>query len=385
MELHSNTTYRPNLVDCLETILATKLECYSQSSQKMAQHGIMYIPFLVWIVFSHVLSQFVCAEIILEHTLFVNNDSDSFQSRNGDLVATTDEALVSGSSMSRIQPNLPSFDRGGLIFFLHIPKTGGTTIRQNIESLDRIEYVFGRNHSVHLREGAKVEHAIQHGTKNNSILFYEIHAKDSPSFFQLRQRLQRWRETAQRNHVPTFFFSLVRDPLAFSFSHFSFFHVQERNPTFERCNATEENFLRLSLWNPQCQFLFKGESSMRAQQRKQIVIQPEECNDVQEQMWSLFDWVGTTERLSNETLPLLLRLLSLPTDFKFQTYKVSKESGETFGWENVTLSTIHAILERSALDTSLYQNVQRRYHFSKMKALQSDSACTKASCCMGVL
>ena len=275
------------------------------------------------------------------------------------------------TSLEHSDPILPSFLNGGVIVFFHVPKTGGTTIRRNIESLDGVEYIFARDYSVYMREVAKVEDAILHGTKNGTILFFELHANDSPSFYVMRKRLQRWRETAYENGVPIFFFSMLRDPLAFAFSHFSFFHIQERNPTFERCSATEENFLRLSLWNPQCQFLFKGEASMRAQNLKQIVVQFDECADVEEHMYRLLDWVGTTETLSGETLPLLAQLMNLPDDFVFRRFKVSHESGETFGMENVTASSIAAIREMSALDNQLHEKVQRMYRYSEVDGCAS--------------
>lgn len=292
----------------------------------------------------------------------VNVDANTLLAENNGVVSSV-EVPMDISGMDAMTNSFPSFRNGGLVFFLHIPKTGGTTIRKNLEGLDRVDYVFCRNYSVYWNETPKVENAILHGTANSTILFYEIHANDAPSFYRMRKRLERWRETANHNSIPIFFFSVVRDPLAFAFSHFSFFHLQYRNPTFEQCNATEENFLRFSLWNPQCQFLFKGEKSLRAQRAKQIVVQPDECNEVQQHMWRLLDWVGTTERLSNETLPLLGHLLDLPKDFIFERFKVSNKTGATFGVENVTAATLKRIQEMSALDTELYQTTSQLFRF----------------------
>eukprot|EP00934_Nitzschia_sp_Nitz4_P005460 Nitzschia sp. Nitz4//scaffold150_size53981//22060//22845//NITZ4_006677-RA/size53981-exonerate_protein2genome-gene-0.47-mRNA-1//1//CDS//3329537071//5450//frame0 len=253
---------------------------------------------------------------------------------------------------------------GGFVLFVHIPKTGGTTIRHNIESFSHIDYVFGRNYSVYQEEVPRVEHIIQHGTTNSTILFLEIHATTSPSFFQLRNRLRRWRDTARVNNVPVFFFTILRDPLDYALSHFSFFHLQQRNPTFERCNATEENFLRLSLWNPQCQFLFRGESSLRAQGPKQVMVSQQNCDDVQSHLWDLMDWIGTTEHLSNETLPMLGRLLSLPQNMTFSRYKVSSESGQTMRRNNISDKAAEIVLERSFLDTAVYQRAQCHYVYN---------------------
>ena len=260
--------------------------------------------------------------------------------------------------------SLPSFSNGGIVFFVHIPKTGGTTIRRNFEKLERINYIFGKNYSAYEETAPLVEDAILNGTPNNTILFYEIHATDAPSFFRLRKRLRRWRDTAARNNVSVFFFTVLRDPISYAFSHFNFFHVQRRNPTFERCNATQENFLRLSLSNPQCQFLFKGEPSMRAQNLKQIYVKPEDCEEVNGLMVELLDWVGTTENLSSDTLSLLARLFQLPADRTFNKYRVTKDSGNFFGIENVTASALDHILSLSPLDSKLYEYAKKNFPYS---------------------
>lgn len=261
---------------------------------------------------------------------------------------------------------LPSFSNGGIVFFLHVPKTGGTTIRRNLETLERVHHVFAKNYTTYKETAPLVEDAIVRGTRNKTILFYEIHATDAPSFFRLRKRLRRWKDTAASNNVPVWFFTVLRDPLKYAVSHFNFFHVQKRNPTFEQCNATAEDFIRKSLYNPQCQFLFRGEPSMRAQQAKQIYITPEECESVHALLLDLFDWVGITEFLSNETLPLLAQLFDVPFDFKFQRYRVSKEesNGAYFDMQNATLSALASITTMSTLDSMIYESVKYNFLFS---------------------
>lgn len=285
------------------------------------------------------------------------------------------QPLSNPSCLSSIPPpskdsssckTLPSMSSRGLIFFLHIPKTGGTTIRLNLEKFDdRIQYVFAKNYSTYLDTAPKVEDVILHGTIDGRVLVYEIHATTAPSFYQLRNRLRRWKETAARNNVPVFFFTVLRESVSFAISHFSFFHLQKRNPTFERCNATEANFLRLSLYNPQCQFLFKGEASLRAQKPTQKVVRPEDCQDVQDHMLEIFDWIGSTETLSNETLPLLSRLLDLPGTYVWQNHRISKDAKEWeyFGRENISSSALEVICDTSIMDSTLHRIATDRYRY----------------------
>ena len=256
-----------------------------------------------------------------------------------------------------------------------------SSVRRNLEQFDHINYIFAKNYSTYWETSRLVEDAILNKDHNNShnrtILFYEIHATDSPSFYKLRERLKRWKDTAQRNKVPTFFFTLIRNPISYAFSHFNFFHIQYRNPTFEQVtNVTESEFLRLTLQNPQCQFLWKGEPSMRAQTKIKKVVEDGECDLVHSELIDKMDWIGTTDNMSNTTLPLLASILNIPDNYEFQHHKVTEELARnnrtsyissSFGIENVTSETIEIVNQRSIKDFELYETaIQSERMFSDL-------------------
>jgi len=81
---------------------------------------------------------------------------------------------------SRRQRLLPSFANGGVVVFFHVAKTGGTSIRENLQGLENVHFEFVAD--MHrLRELAMQadqllthqKHAETHHRANKKILFLE--------------------------------------------------------------------------------------------------------------------------------------------------------------------------------------------------------------------
>ena len=102
---------------------------------------------------------------------------------------------------------------------------------------------------------------------------------------------------------------------------------------------------------------------------QKLMVQSENCEAVQENILELMDWVGTTERLSTETIPLLSKLLDVPR-IRWENHRVSKNEREyvSFGRDNVTSFVIQTISEMSKSDTKLYRAVESRYRYLEMIA-----------------
>jgi hypothetical protein len=98
-------------------------------------------------------------------------------------------------------------------------------------------------------------------------------------------------------------------------------------------------------------------------------------NTVKASMMKLFDWIGTTEDLYTNTLPLLSKMLDLPSDFEFERHRVTAEilkKDQYLGMENLTASTLQSIESMSYLDLELYEHAQQRYPYQMWK----DNICT---------
>jgi hypothetical protein len=284
------------------------------------------------------------------------------------------QAIETTTTTTTTSKNLPSFEKGGLVFFLHIPKTGGTTIRKNLHNhTNHVLYRFVPGMGEYNKSLPIVERYIRTSSTRTRrpILFLEVHGRDSPNLLQLQNTLLRWKRTAAQSNIPTFFFTILREPLSHAVSYFNFFHVDRPNKLFEQVQATEENFLRLALYSPQCQFLSRGENSLR--KKKKVKTTRNECHQVEETLLETMDWVGTTDRMSDETLPLLARLLNLKGASTFESQLVSTRfANASISKSRLGASTIHTIEHMLSFDRNMYEEVPKKFPLAMWKEYASE-------------
>jgi hypothetical protein len=116
--------------------------------------------------------------------------------------------------------------------------------------------------------------------------------------------------------------------------------------------------------------LARGEYSLRQTIRQRPSLQ--ECEQVHQALLDNMDWVGTTERMTEETLRLVQRLLPLPDNFSFPPQLVSsKLRNESLSLEDLSPSTVSTLEAMSTFDRDLYHNATQAFRFDDWKDLIS--------------
>lgn len=258
----------------------------------------------------------------------------------------------------RILPN----GKVNVIIFMHLYKTGGTTVRRYLRNLKL------GNTTTRLLEYSRVEDSnvtdifqrAEHRIRKRPdwrTLFLEIHPDRLHKRIGLKQyfeEMQRLRKVAAAHNRSIFTFSLVREPIDFYRSYFSFFHSEKcvqgwcAHPQERFNNLTEENMLKVAKPNHQS-MLLAGDSAY-GQDFDLFLSQLEET----------FDWIGTTEQLSITTMPLLSKIMTngalLPEE----------DTANTGARRKVPMSNqtaLSILQDRSKWDRLLYEWVQKTYSF----------------------
>jgi len=263
---------------------------------------------------------------------------------------------------------------GGFILFLHVPKTGGTTIRDAMMTKSDllVEYHFVSGRKLFNQANIKAMKYLTSPSPSNrnessqqsrrKTFFLEIHGRDSPNLLELMDTIQTYRDMAHQHNIPIFTFSILREPMAFAISYFNFFYVQRGpNPYFRQVEPNESNLVELNLYNPQCQFLSRGEMSLRLPSSSKAIPTEEECLSVYDALIKQMDWVGTTEQLDGTTLPLLRKVLgSLPAStLSFPSRQVSRQTkNESVAPHELSPTAVGTLRDMSRLDQDLYDKIK---------------------------
>lgn len=153
------------------------------------------------------------------------------------------------------------FSKGGIVLHVHIPKTGGMTIRDFVYKNDVFRpAVMADSYSGFQRKSPILDSACVNGTRKKRILFFEIHGTDAPSMVKLRDQIHAWRETALANGVAFFAFSSIREPVSLALSHFNFFHSEYYIRTGKLHNG--------SILSCSCSFFVIGSNRPRSRSAK---------------------------------------------------------------------------------------------------------------------
>jgi hypothetical protein len=317
-------------------------------------------------------SLFLClAALYTENLNLCSNTDTALESSSSSQVKTKTSSATSGSdsvhtytntttiTKSKSKKKLPNFANGGVVIFYHSPKTGGMTVRANFQDKlhpnDNIIHhqMLGYNgkslqgHSK-IIDGFLTQNRRDKLSLDTQVLFLELHGP-TQSVLQLYTELQRWRRLAVQHDTGFFAWSLVREPLSFSVSYFNFFWASpclfESGCPYKLHAPTEENYLSTHKPNVQCLYWSRSDVTWRSfiyhdvsdpMQTAWPVATETECQAVEQVLLQEMDWVGTTDKLSQETLPLLAYMLSSSSANVALQTEPEEEEQEAVGDASIT-------------------------------------------------
>lgn len=216
-------------------------------------------------------------------------------------------------SLFQSAPAAASFNfwsqKRGLVIFYHLPKTGGTFIRDTLINANMpVERVFSTKQLLGNKYGERIQKLLSGET--TELLVLELHGR----FVGIPQLpIRQWRDTALRHNVPFFAFTLLRDPVAFHDSYFSFFH--RKGCQYRWCEPitydemSESHLLESLVPNKQCELLYHGQLELKWNVTEDRTVTKRQCDTVEKLLRNDWDWVGTTEQVSTSTIPKLFQLL----------------------------------------------------------------------------
>jgi len=264
---------------------------------------------------------------------------------------------------------------GGVVLFWHLAKTGGSSIRGNFAKFSsEVDYRPLLKRSDWFRVVSQIESRLMSSSKTRRILFVELHGQGTFPNQHWDVTLQQWRDLADMNHKHFFVFTVLREPLSHTISYYNYFHKSHSIETMDMETMLKDTFMA----NRQCTTLAQlHDDDFWFYSSLQGALNAETCAKLYSKLLQHLDWIGTTETLSNETLPLVHTLLTKWTNAEhdndtnvtaksFVSYNVGKPHDQSIQLENLSETTRQYIQQRTCLDKALWQQVQRDYPITKV-------------------
>jgi len=272
--------------------------------------------------------------------------------------------------------NLPRLhETGGLAIFLHVAKTGGTSIRSNFNNKTNFPNVDVKRVMVETALNKRIEHIdfyVSERNTENETLLLEFHGGYGQplTIFQLHPYLHMWRSMAKANNKNVFIFTMLREPSSFYVSYFNFFkhpdcvHKWCDTPLM---NLTEENLINSLVPNHQCMYLARRQNHKHV--NLEFPVSASECDSVYNLLKADVDWVGTTERMQNTTLPLLSYVLAGDAERgrSFEAFNVAETHTSTkspLKLSDLSAESLQKMRQVSELDRYMYESAARDYRLS---------------------
>jgi hypothetical protein len=182
------------------------------------------------------------------------------------------------------------------------------------------------------------------------------------------------RNLTDKSNMGFFSFTLVREPVSFAVSFFNFFYgsntTAERWNPFPNLNVTEENFQKTLVPNRQCVVLDTipmGRMHKMNQSPRKIDAS---CNvrRVQNVLLEQMDWVGTTENLQTETLPLLSEILigNSKIGIRQSPKNVAEDRNYTsIRQSDLSAKTLELVQNFTRLDQQIYDTILESFSLEK--------------------
>ena len=361
-----------------------KMEAFlTASSHKVRQIGPTMI-FTVVVIFALLLNTLSTAAN-LEHFLTRNEHKIEMMNvpRNPksnarmDLIQQRAKGEIDTSAKARknahvaVKRKLPQpFKSGGIIYFVHIPGTDGHLIRDFLSS--RTIYVVARRIGQYKKMAVQIENLIQSGELNGQIYAFETHGSTVPPYVDISEKVKEWKvASAAVEDVPFFTFTIMKEPTALQLSSFNHYYLGRK---VLLANDTADDFVQTLLNDPQCEFLARGggfHSMLDGFVRKDEVLNElnrgftdEECDRAYGDLFEDMDWIGTTEKMKSEMLPLL-NYLTGSGDIPELEYK---EAPAKMTLERLSKAHLERLEHSTRRDKKWYKAAQVAFRFDSWNA-----------------